>query len=725
MLQKSSNKASLPETVPQRGSAAVRKFAIVVLGMHRSGTSALAGTLHHLGAELPQTLMKASDSNPKGYYESSSIQTFNDRLLQAADSSWKDWQPLNADWFASPPALRFEQEAKELLTQEFGDSNFFLLKDPRLCRLFPFWSKILTEMGVEPFVVHTHRNPMEVAESLLKRDGIPTSEGLLIWLRHVLEAERSSRNHPRYFTKFEDVLQDWMKVAKEVQKELSLTLPRLNQNAASEIDTFLSSDLKHFSIPPEKILENELLPEWVRESFAILEGWVGTTGTRQADRKRLTKIKNALDTATPAFTQLLRPLNDLKKEVAASRKASSEYLAKITTLEGEIANLQRDQAAATAGKQQLDKSHAEIKQALQELQQEKHALSEKLADATAEIETATSRQADLTRSRDESRLEITTLNAQCDTLSREKKDLADSLRTKVEDMDALSEKLSQIEADLDKKTHSLSQTESALRQRQLESEEGAEEIKQLKAERDVLSDQLRQAQFTADANQATISRQQQELSVAKQSLAETKEKQQEISALKDLLKRTQATLKALEQEHSDKVADLARAAAEVDRQGQELARTKDALQAQEQDTTLAREELERQYATLTETRHTLATQEQYTSETRANLSRVTTSLNEKTHQIAQLEAENATNQQDAASLTKMIMETRTALENQKKHSEHVRNTLMKQSGDIGAERAHMHAQIDALTAEVEAMRGSSSWKLTKPLRVLKNVLRRG
>src|SRR5438046_10404908 len=75
---------------PASESATGRRRAFVVVGMHRSGTSAMTRTLSLLGAALPEHLMPAADSNPAGHWEPQSVTNLNDEILQALDSEWDD-----------------------------------------------------------------------------------------------------------------------------------------------------------------------------------------------------------------------------------------------------------------------------------------------------------------------------------------------------------------------------------------------------------------------------------------------------------------------------------------------------------------------------------------------------------------------------------------------------------------------------------------------------------
>ena len=101
----------------------MHRRAILVLGMHRSGTSALTRIIGHLGASLPFDPMPETADNPCGYWESRSIARFNNRLLESAGTRWNDDAPLPDAWFADPARAADEDEAATLLAAAFGDND--------------------------------------------------------------------------------------------------------------------------------------------------------------------------------------------------------------------------------------------------------------------------------------------------------------------------------------------------------------------------------------------------------------------------------------------------------------------------------------------------------------------------------------------------------------------------------------------------------------------------
>ena len=124
-----------------------RKVAILVLGAHRSGTSSIAGILDGLGCQGPKTPLEKNQWNEKGFFESRPIVCLNDKVLAAAGSKWDDWRPLCADWQKSPRFNEFRGQAMQEIVSEFGDSSLIYIKDPRICRLLPFWKEVLEGSG--------------------------------------------------------------------------------------------------------------------------------------------------------------------------------------------------------------------------------------------------------------------------------------------------------------------------------------------------------------------------------------------------------------------------------------------------------------------------------------------------------------------------------------------------------------------------------------------------
>lgn len=282
----------------------VKRNMFFVLGMHRSGTSALSGLLAGVGPNAPKTLMQATDHNPKGYFESQPIFRLNDKVLKTFGSSWRDWRDMPSAWVETEEGQVFLKEATGILKAEFEDGSMAVFKDPRVCRMIPFWTQAAEAAGFSVLPVLIHRNPLEVARSLEERDGLSTAEGLIIWLQHVLAAEYATRKCKRFITSYAQILADWPAQVAGIQDKFDITFRDLTASDCSKIDSFITPNLRHFSKLPDSVSESTDVSDWVRTTYEILEKWANE-GEDQSSYTVLNRIRRELERATPTLTQLL------------------------------------------------------------------------------------------------------------------------------------------------------------------------------------------------------------------------------------------------------------------------------------------------------------------------------------------------------------------------------------------------------------------------------------
>ena len=141
-----------------------KSLSLVVLGMHRSGTSALTGVFAKLGAYPGPSLVPGiAEVNAKGFWEHSGIVDIHERLLESLHTSWHDVACLPPNWWLTPNAGRFASEIRTLLERDYIGHAFWVVKDPRMCRLLPVWTPILAEKDIEARYLIALRNPLEVS----------------------------------------------------------------------------------------------------------------------------------------------------------------------------------------------------------------------------------------------------------------------------------------------------------------------------------------------------------------------------------------------------------------------------------------------------------------------------------------------------------------------------------------------------------------------------------
>lgn len=266
---------------------AARPRALLVLGMHRSGTSALTRVTNLLGVALGDDLMPAHETNEKGFWEHASIVGLNDQLLAALGSGWDDARALPEDGWERAELAPIRDHIVERLRADFGAVGLWGLKDPRLCRLLPIWQSLLAELGVEPAYVLIVRNPYEVAASLARRDRMPEDKALLLWLRHVLEAERHTRGQARAFISYDALLGDWRGQVESLGARLGLDWPVPFEQAAAQIGEFLSPELRHHNAGADQVHTQDQLHTWVAEAYAALTAAAGGNDSALATLARI------------------------------------------------------------------------------------------------------------------------------------------------------------------------------------------------------------------------------------------------------------------------------------------------------------------------------------------------------------------------------------------------------------------------------------------------------
>ena len=325
-----------------KSNSNVRRTALLVLGMHRSGTSALSGVLAKLGAESPKSLMPPTADNPKGYWESTAITDFNNAVLASAGSRWDEWEAFNEEWLRTSVGKTMMSEVPALLEQEFGHAPLFLLKDPRICRILPAWVHGLAAADVAVGIVIPVRNPIEVAQSLETRNKLTRLHALLIWLRHVLDAEHDSRGQRRVFVRYADLLADWRSEAARIAQALDIQWPRMSGRVEAEIDDYLDGTLKHHTAEQKLPTGNAIL-SWVAEAYAahcdLADG-----RDAEAAKSRLDGVRNALEAVSRAFAPLFY---EVRTDLARRLEARSEDVSRVSNeakqLRTEVAELTQKQ----------------------------------------------------------------------------------------------------------------------------------------------------------------------------------------------------------------------------------------------------------------------------------------------------------------------------------------------------------------------------------------------
>jgi hypothetical protein len=365
---------------PDRPANTLRT-AILVLGMHRSGTSALARITNFLGAAMPRHLMPANKTNPRGHWESAPLVALHDQLLTALDSSWDDWRTPGARWKETDAAGRFAGRLRMAIDEEFGNAPLFVLKDPRICRTLPYWMSILEKSGIRSAPVIIVRNPLEVAESLRARDGMSFEKAMLLWLRHMLDAEFETRHLARNIVTFDALLEDWKLLAAQTAGRLGITWPRQPGDASHDVREFLDLELHNHRATQAELEAHTEVPHWVKTAYRALTQLCdepkGAEPKRELDRVRQAFSESARIFGVEAFAQTAA-LKQAQIETAQFKKRAEDA----DTLRADLAKTRETKNELSARLQTVEKDLAKTTTFATELQRAKSELETKLAAAT-------------------------------------------------------------------------------------------------------------------------------------------------------------------------------------------------------------------------------------------------------------------------------------------------------------------------------------------------------
>ena len=144
--------------------------SVIILGMHRSGTSCLTGSLHEAGLHLGDVNQR-SRCNEKGTRENLGFMELNDALLATVDAAWNNPPKKNVVWRTEHLAWR------RRLIEATAQPPVWGFKDPRTIFTLDGWLEALPDAQL----IATFRNPYAVAQSLNKRNDIPLEHGLELW----------------------------------------------------------------------------------------------------------------------------------------------------------------------------------------------------------------------------------------------------------------------------------------------------------------------------------------------------------------------------------------------------------------------------------------------------------------------------------------------------------------------------------------------------------------
>ncbi len=353
-------------TTTHASPEAQRPTLIVVLGMHRSGTSVTTRAMETLGARFGDNLMPAAEgNNPKGFFEDMDVASLNIELMRAAGVEWNALPEPVLDAI-DPAELQVFRERALALLREKCQSGIFALKDPRIARLLPFWQPVFDQLGARLLYVVAFRHPVSVARSLEARDSLPLSKSFLLWLAHVVPALRHTEQRTRALVNYDAMMEAPLRELERLSAQLDLPLDAEKGEVFAR--DFLEQGLRHTHFSGAQAAGHDEVPVVLSSLFSALETYAATP--TQSHESAL----NAALTSVEAFLSESAPLMAYDWHLEQTLLQTRTHFAKVEQEAGaHSAALERALAGADACIESLKQAVAQANACIEALQQERRA----------------------------------------------------------------------------------------------------------------------------------------------------------------------------------------------------------------------------------------------------------------------------------------------------------------------------------------------------------------
>ncbi|MFL9914526.1 hypothetical protein PQR75_03745 [Paraburkholderia fungorum] len=331
---------------------------IVVLGMHRSGTSVITRAMETMGAEFGGKLNPpAAEINEKGFFEDLDILAINVEVMKAAKAEWHSLELVDLSRIEKSDLTALRTRAIEIL-REKCQSKIFALKDPRISRLLPFWQPVFDAIRIRVAYIVAIRNPISVSRSLEKRDKFPDEKNYLLWLAHTVPALQQTRGLLRALVEYDRLLEDPSRELERISTRLNLPLDLERVHEFKQ--EFLESRLRHARFEAQDLAVVSSAPRQVGELFNALE-FASIKGNGQltpTGETALSAAQSYLDDISPVLRHLARVEQQLShlSDECNGRELHAEDLqhalekaeSRVRQTESVIANLNSEKSEARA-----------------------------------------------------------------------------------------------------------------------------------------------------------------------------------------------------------------------------------------------------------------------------------------------------------------------------------------------------------------------------------------
>ncbi|HEY2475230.1 MAG TPA: sulfotransferase [Candidatus Cybelea sp.] len=244
--------------------------AVFVLGMHRSGTSAIARGISALCVYLGNDFLDAQPENPTGYWEDRNLVALDDRVLESFGLRWDSIPRIDPRWFESRKVRKLQREAASYCSKTLASRPLWGFKDPRAIRVLPFWQNVLRDCGAQDSYVVAIRNPRSIAASLFARQRMVADDAYRLWLVYMVPFLHGVAKTPFVVVDYDLLMQD-------PRRELARTERALEIEAGGDeadrfVSEFLNPSLRHTSFSLDDLDVGTAAARLAKTAYVLLLG---------------------------------------------------------------------------------------------------------------------------------------------------------------------------------------------------------------------------------------------------------------------------------------------------------------------------------------------------------------------------------------------------------------------------------------------------------------------
>ena len=366
------NPQSLPIEPPRRdrvtaiSSAVQRRPIVLVLGMHRSGTSLCSHILSALGVDMADRIPGPGNpaptpDNPQGHWERWEIVEFHDRILGLFNRDYSgcfhDFA-LPVAWWADPRVAEIRRQIVAFLEKRMGE-GYFGFKDPRTVRLMPVWHQIFDELKLAPKIVLCLRNPAQVGRSLSARDHLDPEMGEYRWLVHMIDFFRYTNKYDFCTIEYEEWFSKPVVNVERLQQFLDLPWRQSEADLTLVLSGIIDPAARH-----DDSEHSEPTQPQVRSLYQLAMR-VGQDDVREQIASIVSQFVN--------FQQLQRPFLTTFEDIAKTAVKYSEIEREAASLRTVVGERDADLAAADA---RAADAEGRLAEALAEIEQQRGQIAE-------------------------------------------------------------------------------------------------------------------------------------------------------------------------------------------------------------------------------------------------------------------------------------------------------------------------------------------------------------